>query len=110
MLWYILDNLSTVYVSIVSSANCSNPFQFSQHGRGNIWSKKNPGVLERASKDLEKKQEEEDVMERSRCVWLCACDVYIITVMYMYVYDTYHGLQICRKTAFLAQNKSLRIM
>lgn len=33
----------------------------------NIWSKKNKGVLERAQRDVEVKQEEENELDKSRC-------------------------------------------
>ena len=42
-----------------------------QHVKGDIWSKKNAGVSDRASRDLAQKEEEDNVMERSRFVVRC---------------------------------------
>ena len=40
-----------------------------QHGKKSVWSRQNAGVEGRASKDLAEKEEEDNVMDRSR--WVC---------------------------------------
>lgn len=49
-----------------SAADWTKGKKTEQHGKKDIWNKKNSGVQGRATKDLAEKQEEEDIMEKSR--------------------------------------------
>jgi hypothetical protein len=48
----------------------------------NIWSKKNKGVLERAQRDVEVKQEEENELDKSRCEYENCQSVLLLYLFY----------------------------